>query len=64
MNCFFVFVFYYANFLSRPKRVLIFNTTGDRNANLLLAPLKRCHFDVALFCSNIIDVSNESTSKG
>ncbi|EFX89284.1 hypothetical protein DAPPUDRAFT_205741 [Daphnia pulex] len=47
----------------RPKRVLIFNTTGDRNANLLLAPLNRCHFDVALFCSNIIDVSNESTSK-
>ncbi|XP_059351170.1 folylpolyglutamate synthase, mitochondrial-like isoform X1 [Daphnia carinata] len=48
---------------SRRKRVLMFNTTGDRNASLLLAPLIRCQFDVAIFCSNIICIDNESASK-
>jgi len=44
------------------KRVLIFNTTGDRNSHRILLPLRRCHFDVAIFCPNIVSTA-ESTMK-
>lgn len=49
--------------LFRTKRVLIFNTTGDRNSHGILLPLRRCHFDVAIFCPNIVSTA-ESTMKG
>ncbi|KAL4219103.1 hypothetical protein ACF0H5_021686 [Mactra antiquata] len=41
-------------------RVLIFNTTGDRNTASLLTPLINCHFDAVLFCPNIAYVDNIS----
>ncbi|XP_053380037.1 folylpolyglutamate synthase, mitochondrial-like [Mercenaria mercenaria] len=34
-------------------RVLIFNTTGDRETTSLLSPLLCCDFDAVLFCPNI-----------
>jgi folylpolyglutamate synthase len=37
----------------RVARVLLFNSTGDRKPDVLLAGLLRCNFDCALFCPNI-----------
>ncbi|KAK3594731.1 hypothetical protein CHS0354_001556 [Potamilus streckersoni] len=34
-------------------KVLIFNTTGDRDSYMLLRPLKACDFDLVVFCPNI-----------
>jgi len=34
-------------------RVLLFNTTGDRNSHSLLSGLVKCKFDYAVFCPNI-----------
>ncbi|XP_060574519.1 folylpolyglutamate synthase, mitochondrial-like isoform X2 [Ruditapes philippinarum] len=34
-------------------RVLIFNTTGDRETTSLLSPLLYCNFDAVLFCPNV-----------
>ena len=45
------------------KKVLVFNTTGDRDASRLLPPLLNCNFDVVIFCPNIVDETG-STSKG
>ncbi|XP_022104844.1 folylpolyglutamate synthase, mitochondrial-like isoform X2 [Acanthaster planci] len=40
--------------LDRPiKRILIFNSTGDRDEYSLLRPLVGCQFDGAAFCPNI-----------
>ncbi|XP_034548266.1 folylpolyglutamate synthase, mitochondrial-like [Notolabrus celidotus] len=36
-------------------RVLLFNTTGERDSAALLRLLLPCHFDYALFCPNISD---------
>ena len=41
----------------------MFNTTGDRDTNVLLNPLRECLFDVAIFCPNTIDTA-VSASKG
>ncbi|GFN94006.1 folylpolyglutamate synthase [Plakobranchus ocellatus] len=43
-------------------RLLIFNTTGDRDTRLFLSLLKDCDFDVALFCTNQLSTV-ESLSK-
>lgn len=40
------------------KRVLIFNTTGDRNSHRILLPLRKCLFDVAIFCPNIVSATD------
>ncbi|KAL3872301.1 hypothetical protein ACJMK2_040234 [Sinanodonta woodiana] len=37
----------------RILKVLIFNTTGDRDSYTLLKPLKTCDFDLVVFCPNI-----------
>ncbi|XP_068104657.1 folylpolyglutamate synthase, mitochondrial-like isoform X2 [Hyperolius riggenbachi] len=38
-------------------RVLVFNATGDRDTAALLKLLQPCHFDYAVFCPNISEVS-------
>jgi folylpolyglutamate synthase len=38
---------------NKSKRVLIFNSTGDRKAEVLLAPLLIFNFDLAIFCTNV-----------
>ncbi|KAI1900650.1 hypothetical protein AGOR_G00052100 [Albula goreensis] len=35
--------------------VLLFNATGERDAESLLKPLMDCHFDFAVFCPNIAE---------
>ncbi|KAM6975893.1 folylpolyglutamate synthase, mitochondrial-like [Tautogolabrus adspersus] len=37
-------------------RVLLFNTSGERDSNAMLRLLVPCHFDFAVFCTNIPDV--------
>ncbi|XP_061184019.1 folylpolyglutamate synthase, mitochondrial-like isoform X2 [Saccostrea echinata] len=34
-------------------QVLVFNSTGDREASVLIEPLVNCGFDAAVFCPNI-----------
>ncbi|XP_060079095.1 folylpolyglutamate synthase, mitochondrial-like [Ylistrum balloti] len=34
-------------------KVIIFNTTGDRDPSILITPLTDCQFDLAAFCPNI-----------
>ncbi|KAM6431555.1 folylpolyglutamate synthase, mitochondrial isoform 2-T2 [Liasis olivaceus] len=38
-------------------RVLLFNVTGDRDTAALLKLLLPCHFDYAVFCPNLTEVS-------
>ncbi|XP_040860455.1 folylpolyglutamate synthase, mitochondrial isoform X1 [Ochotona curzoniae] len=38
-------------------RVLLFNSTGDRDSAALLKLLQPCQFDYALFCPNLTEVS-------
>ncbi|XP_041429197.1 folylpolyglutamate synthase, mitochondrial isoform X1 [Xenopus laevis] len=38
-------------------RVLLFNATGERDTAALLKHLQPCHFDYAMFCPNISEVS-------
>ncbi|XP_066436674.1 folylpolyglutamate synthase, mitochondrial isoform X3 [Eleutherodactylus coqui] len=38
-------------------RVLLFNATGERDSAALLKLLQPCHFDYAVFCPNISEVS-------
>ncbi|XP_043576320.1 folylpolyglutamate synthase, mitochondrial isoform X1 [Chiloscyllium plagiosum] len=45
-------------------RVLLFNTTGDRDAAALLKLLMPCQFDFAVFCPNLLDMAqNLNASK-
>lgn len=51
-------------------KILIFNTTGDRDVAQLIGPLLKCDFDGAVFCPNIsyttassADVANLNVSK-
>ncbi|XP_054440312.1 folylpolyglutamate synthase, mitochondrial isoform X2 [Pteronotus mesoamericanus] len=49
--------------LERPSRgpevcVLLFNSTGDRDAATLLKLLQPCQFDYAVFCPNLAEVSS------
>nr|CAD7413469.1 unnamed protein product [Timema poppensis] len=39
---------------SAVKRVLLFNSTGDRQSSELLSPLLDCDFHLVLFCPNIV----------
>lgn len=41
------------NISGRVVKILLFNTTGDRDNTQLLAPLMKCGFDGAVFCPNI-----------
>ena len=46
-------------------KVLLFNSTGDRNPETLLAPLANFPFDVAIFCTNETkheDISSDNTN--
>ncbi|RUS83394.1 hypothetical protein EGW08_008815 [Elysia chlorotica] len=45
-------------------RILIFNTTGDRDVELFLSLLKPCNFDVALFCTNQLSTVESLTKSG
>ncbi|XP_048775690.1 folylpolyglutamate synthase, mitochondrial-like isoform X3 [Ostrea edulis] len=54
----------------RLVQVLVFNSTGDREANVLIEPLVNCGFDAAVFCPNIVlstlnsvDVMNLTVTK-
>ncbi|XP_012944071.1 folylpolyglutamate synthase, mitochondrial, partial [Aplysia californica] len=40
----------------RVARILIFNITGDRDAEALLSCLQECDFDAAVFCTNQVSV--------
>ena len=47
------------------KRILIFNSTGDRNAEILLSPLLTLPFDKVIFCTNEtreIDLASDNTN--
>jgi folylpolyglutamate synthase len=46
---------------SKKKKALMFNVTGDRNAEALLRQLHRCNFNVVLFVTNS---SGKSTKSG
>ena len=37
---------------SKPYKILLFNSTGDRDPEILLAPLANFKFDLAIFCTN------------
>ncbi|XP_004849356.1 folylpolyglutamate synthase, mitochondrial isoform X1 [Heterocephalus glaber] len=39
-------------------RVLLFNSTGDRDSSALLKLLQPCQFDYAVFCPNLTEVSS------
>ncbi|XP_021354961.1 folylpolyglutamate synthase, mitochondrial-like isoform X2 [Mizuhopecten yessoensis] len=41
-------------------KVIVFNTTGDRDPSVLIAPLTDCQFDLVAFCPNIA-FSNRNT---
>ncbi|XP_033732564.1 folylpolyglutamate synthase, mitochondrial-like isoform X2 [Pecten maximus] len=41
-------------------KVIIFNTTGDRDPSILISPLTECQFDLVAFCPNIA-FSNRNT---
>lgn len=40
------------------KKVLVFNTTGDRNAEIMLSELIKCNFDIVLFVPNVAYMKN------
>ncbi|KAL4622643.1 folylpolyglutamate synthase, mitochondrial-like [Arapaima gigas] len=42
-------------------RVLLFNTTGERDSEALLKLLRLCHFDFAVFCPNITETVASSS---
>ena len=47
------------------KRILIFNSTGDRKAEVLLAPLLTFPFDLVIFCTNVTrmeDLGSDNTN--
>ena len=47
------------------KRILLFNSTGDRNAEILLTPLISLPFDQVIFCTNEtkkIDLAADNTN--
>ncbi|XP_062621941.1 folylpolyglutamate synthase, mitochondrial-like isoform X2 [Saccostrea cucullata] len=51
-------------------QVLVFNSTGDREASVLIEPLVNCGFDAAVFCPNItfsslntVDATNFTVTK-
>ena len=51
--------------LGNSHKVLLFNSTGDRNSEILLAPLANFPFDVAIFCTNETkheDISSDNTN--
>lgn len=41
-------------------RLLLFNTTGERDAAALLKLLAPCQFDFAVFCPNLLDVAQKN----
>ncbi|KAL2782098.1 folylpolyglutamate synthase, mitochondrial isoform c precursor, partial [Daubentonia madagascariensis] len=43
-------------------RVLLFNSTGDRDSAALLKLLQPCQFDYAVFCPNLIEVSSTDSA--
>ncbi|XP_013368622.1 PREDICTED: folylpolyglutamate synthase, mitochondrial isoform X2 [Chinchilla lanigera] len=49
--------------LSGPQvRVLLFNSTGDRDPAALLKLLQPCQFDYAVFCPNLTEVSSPGSA--
>ena len=47
------------------KRILIFNSTGDRKSEVLLAPLLTFPFDLVIFCTNVtkeVDLASDNTN--
>ncbi|XP_064649817.1 folylpolyglutamate synthase, mitochondrial-like isoform X2 [Lineus longissimus] len=40
-------------------KILLFNTTGDRQPDVLLEPLLKCNFDGAVFCPNIATTAQD-----
>ena len=42
------------NFLHRVKKVLVFNTTGDRDSVCLMSPLHECGFQLVILCPNVM----------
>ncbi|XP_013008905.1 folylpolyglutamate synthase, mitochondrial isoform X3 [Cavia porcellus] len=49
--------------LSGPEvRVLLFNSTGDRDSAALLKLLQPCQFDYAVFCPNLTEVSSSGNA--
>ncbi|XP_013395674.1 folylpolyglutamate synthase, mitochondrial isoform X2 [Lingula anatina] len=43
----------------RIVRVLLFNSTGERESRKILKPLAGCGFDCAVFCPNIVSTSGD-----
>uniref|UniRef100_A0A8C7B0K2 tetrahydrofolate synthase n=1 Tax=Neovison vison TaxID=452646 RepID=A0A8C7B0K2_NEOVI len=46
----------------REVRVLLFNSTGNRDSEALLKLLQPCQFDYAVFCPNLTEVSSASNA--
>ncbi|EDL93220.1 rCG45663, isoform CRA_b [Rattus norvegicus] len=59
-------VHWYCQSLERSRRtdgghevhILLFNSTGDRDSAALLKLLQPCHFDYAVFCPNVTEISS------
>lgn len=57
---------WYCQSLERSRRtdgghevhILLFNSTGDRDSAALLKLLQPCHFDYAVFCPNVTEISS------
>lgn len=48
--------------LGQTYRVLIFNSTGDRDPETLLQFLPPCNFDLAIFTTNLVTTSMSASS--
>ncbi|CAB1430570.1 unnamed protein product [Pleuronectes platessa] len=47
---------------SRALKILLFNTTGERDSAALLKVLLTCQFDYALFCPNVSETPADNTA--
>lgn len=46
----------------RGQRILVFNCTGERQSESLLAQLVLCRFDIAIFCPNQVSAAEKVAS--
>ncbi len=49
--------------LKQRRRALVFNTTGDRDAGRILAPLRAAGFHLVVFCPNVM-AATDTAPKG
>lgn len=45
------------------KKILMFNTTGERNSENMLNELMKCNFDIVLFVPNVARAKKNAGNK-